>query len=121
MEAFGLGGAVAHIAPELAAAMGQDWPEAQAAGRMLRERFLARHAWAAPALAGTEGIGLGLDARRVAEAREGVRIHTGIAHRDERRSGSRLWPFGTQPAGEARRFRASWRGSAADWLTCSEP
>src|SRR3982751_1446884 len=36
-------------------------------GRMLRERFLARHAWAAPALAGTEGIGLGLDARRVAE------------------------------------------------------
>jgi hypothetical protein len=82
MEAFGLGGAVAHVAPELARTMAQDWPEAQAAGRRLRERFLARHSWPSPALAGAAGIGLGLDARRVVEDGEGVRIHTGIAHRD---------------------------------------
>ena len=82
MEAFGLGGAVAHIAPDLARTMGQDWQEARAAGRRLRQRFSSRHLWPSPALAGADGIGLGLDARRVVEDGEGVRIHTGIAHRD---------------------------------------
>ncbi len=36
----------------------------------------------APALAGAEAAGIALDARRVVQLGEGVRIHTGIAHKD---------------------------------------
>ncbi|MGY2289564.1 oxamate carbamoyltransferase subunit AllG family protein [Pseudomonas sp. SDO528_S397] len=82
VEAYGLGGTLAHAAPELARQMLQDWPGAQATGQRMRHLFIDTHPLIAPALAGVAGAGLGLDARRVAAAGEPVRIHTGIAHRD---------------------------------------
>lgn len=82
MEAYGLGGAAAHIAPELALTMTLDWDEAAAAGRRMRDCFAARHPRFKPALAGPQGIGLGLDARKVVARDEPIRIHTGISHRD---------------------------------------
>lgn len=82
MEAYGLGGAAAHIAPELARTMNADWNEAEAAGRRMRECFVASHPRLRPALAGPEGLGLGLDAGKVIARNEAVRIHTGISHRD---------------------------------------
>lgn len=81
VEAFGLGGCAAHVAPELARTAGAPWPEAQAEGRRMRGLFLARQTAFDPALAVPEGLGLGLCARRAANA-GGVQIHTGIAHRD---------------------------------------
>lgn len=82
METFGLGGAIAHCAPELARFMLQDWQDAQAAGRRMRELFWSANPEIAPALAGPPAVGIGLDARRVVDSAEPVRIHTGIAHRD---------------------------------------
>jgi hypothetical protein len=82
METFGLGGAVAHCSPELARFMLQDWSHAEATGRRMRDLFWSTSPFAVPALGGTRGVGLGLDAQRVVEAQEAVRIHTGIAHRD---------------------------------------
>ncbi len=82
METFGLGGCIAHASPEIAASMGRQWHEATEAGQRMRGLFLARSPSIAPALAGTAGVGIGLDARRVVRSGEGVRIHTGIAHRD---------------------------------------
>jgi hypothetical protein len=82
VEAYGLGGTIAHASPEMARAMGRDWPEALAAGRAMRALFTARHPLIAPALCGAEGVGAGLDAARVAAAGFGLRIHTGIGHRD---------------------------------------
>lgn len=82
MEAYGLGGAAAHTAPELARIMSQDWSEAAAAGHRMRDLFIARHPQLQPASAEPGGIGLGLDARNVVTRNEPIRIHTGIAHRD---------------------------------------
>ncbi|WP_200944627.1 MULTISPECIES: DUF1116 domain-containing protein [unclassified Aureimonas] len=82
MEAYGLGGTVAHAAPELARAMTCDWGEAREAGRDMRRLFVDRNQRITPVLAGRDGIGLGLDARRVVAEARNVRIHTGIAHRD---------------------------------------
>jgi hypothetical protein len=82
MEAYGLGGAIAHCSPELARLMKQDWSAASAAGYRMRALFDAPHPGIAPVLAGPGGVGLGLDARKVVAAGEPVRIHTGIAHRD---------------------------------------
>lgn len=84
MEAFGLGGCIAHASPEIAAAMGRSWPEAQDAGEAMRAHFIARRGDMAPALAGVDGVGLGLDAARVEASGRGVRIHTGVAHADGR-------------------------------------
>lgn len=81
VEAFGLGGCMAHAAPEIARTMQADWPAAQETGRQMRTLFLARNPLLDPALAAPEGLGQGLCARRAARA-GGVRIHTGIAHRD---------------------------------------
>jgi hypothetical protein len=52
------------------------------AGELQRSYFLSAHPLLGPALAGDKGLGMGLDAQRVAAAGEGVRIHTGVAHRD---------------------------------------
>jgi hypothetical protein len=82
METYGLGGAVAHCAPELAHFMLQDWSEATDAGRRMRGLYQCANSSITPALAGVQGVGLGLNAQRVVEAGEPVRIHTGIAHRD---------------------------------------
>ena len=82
VEAYGLGGALAHVAPEMARAMGRPWSEALGAGHAMRALFAGRHPTIAPALAGEAGVGLGLDAARVVAAGLPVRIHTGIAHRD---------------------------------------
>ena len=82
MEAYGLGGTVAHCSPELARLMQQDWQAASAAGHRMRSLFDSAHPTIAPALAGAAGVGLGLDAQRVVDAGEPIRIHTGIAHRD---------------------------------------
>ena len=82
MEAYGLGGAIAHCSPELARTMRQDWTAASAAGSRMRTLFNLSHPAIVPVLAGPDGVGLGLDARRVVAAGEPVRIHTGIAHRD---------------------------------------
>ena len=82
MEAFGLGGAIAHASPELSRAMGRSWDEAVEAGQAMRRLFVGRHPAIAPVLAGEPGVGLGLDAARVVAANRPVRIHTGIAHRD---------------------------------------
>lgn len=82
MEAYGLGGAIAHCAPELARRMHQDWNAASEAGVRMRTLFEAAHPTIAPALAGESGVGLGLDAYKVVAAGEPVRIHTGIAHRN---------------------------------------
>lgn len=48
----------------------------------MRALFVAKRTDIAPALAGPEGVGLGLDAARAAAHVGGVRIHTGVAHRD---------------------------------------
>lgn len=80
VEAMGLGGAVAHCAPEIARTMQADWGQAQVEGRRMRSLFVARAPWFDPALAAPDGIGLGLCAR--AASASGVRIHTGIGHRD---------------------------------------
>jgi hypothetical protein len=82
VEAFGLGGATAHTAPELAMLMEQPWDSAAGAGRRMRQLFIQRHTLTGAALSGKHGLGLGLDARRVVALDEPVRIHTGIAHRD---------------------------------------
>jgi hypothetical protein len=82
METFGLGGCMAHASPEIAKTMERDWDEAVAGGRDMRRLFVGMHGFAGPALAGPEGLGIGLDAARVAESGRGVRIHTGISHRD---------------------------------------
>ncbi|OYU07770.1 MAG: hypothetical protein CFE47_10545 [Pseudomonas sp. PGPPP1] len=82
VEAYGLGGTIAHAAPELARLMGQDWTQAEATGRRMRQLFTGQHPLIAPALAGVDGAGAGLDARAVVAAGEPLRIHTGIAHRD---------------------------------------
>jgi hypothetical protein len=82
MEAFGLGGCIAHASPQIAQSMQRPWPEAIAGGEKMRSLFLAKNPLIAPALAGAEAAGIGLDARRVVQLGEGVRIHTGIAHKD---------------------------------------
>ena len=82
MEAFGLGGCIAHASPEIARTMHRDWREAVEAGRVMRALFVGQRTDIAPALAGAEGVGLGLDAARAAREAGGVRIHTGVAHRD---------------------------------------
>ncbi|HEY9215329.1 MAG TPA: DUF1116 domain-containing protein [Ancylobacter sp.] len=82
MEAFGLGGCIAHVSPEIARSMQRPWSEAVEAGRGMRSLFLSASTIITPALAGAAAAGVGLDARRVAASNEGVRIHTGIAHRD---------------------------------------
>ena len=82
VEAYGLGGAMAHAAPEMARAMGRPWTEAVDAGHAMRGLFAGRHPTIMPALAGEAGLGLGLDAARVVAASRAVRIHTGIAHKD---------------------------------------
>jgi hypothetical protein len=84
MEAFGLGGCIAHLAPELTRALAVDWPDAAAAGRRQRELFAFRHDRLSPVAAGEAGVGFGLDARRVLASDQDVRIHTGVAHRDGR-------------------------------------
>lgn len=81
VEAMGLGGAMAHCAPEIARTMQTDWVQAQREGRHMRSLFVTRAPWFDPALAAPDGIGLGLCARAAAQA-GGVRIHTGIGHRD---------------------------------------
>jgi len=82
MEAYGLGGCVAHLAPELTTALGVSWPSAQAAGAAQRAFFAVRHDRLSPVASGEAGVGAGLDARAVLAASGTVRIHTGIAHRD---------------------------------------
>jgi hypothetical protein len=82
MESFGLGGCIAHCSPDIAAAMGQSWPNAQSSGRQMRQLFSIESPVFQSPWAGAEGIGLGLDARKVAAGLQGVRIHTGISHRD---------------------------------------
>jgi hypothetical protein len=82
VEAYGLGGAIAHASPEIARTMGRDWDEAIEAGRAARKFFIGRHPLIAPALCGNEGAGLGLDAARVVRAQRPLRIHTGIGHSD---------------------------------------
>lgn len=82
MEAFGLGGCIAHLAPELTSSLGVSWPEAFAAGRMQRRYFLGRHDRLSPVASGDLGVGVGLDARLVLASEGTVRIHTGIAHKD---------------------------------------
>ena len=62
--------------------MERPWAEATQAGRRMRGLFLSKSAWMSPALAGPEGVGVGLDARAAVRSGVGVRIHTGIAHRD---------------------------------------
>ncbi|WP_375463980.1 DUF1116 domain-containing protein [uncultured Methylobacterium sp.] len=82
VEAYGLGGAIAHAAPEIARTMGRAWDEAVGDGRAMRALYVGRHPLIAPALCGAEGVGAGLDAARVAAAGHALRIHTGIGHRD---------------------------------------
>jgi hypothetical protein len=82
METYGLGGAIAHVSPELSRAMGIAWEEAQDAGRAMRALYADRIPLIAPVLAGDAGVGLGLDAARVVAEHASIRIHTGIAHRD---------------------------------------
>ncbi|BCP54029.1 hypothetical protein K32_26460 [Kaistia sp. 32K] len=82
VEAYGLGGAIAHASPEIARTMGRDWDEATDAGRVMRQLYIGKNPVIAPALCGEPGVGLGLDARRVVEAGQPVRIHTGIGHKD---------------------------------------
>jgi hypothetical protein len=82
MEAFGLGGCISHASPEIAKTMGRDWDEAVQAGRRMRGLFIDPNPLIDPALAGAAKAGIGLDASRVADSACGVRIHTGIAHRD---------------------------------------
>jgi hypothetical protein len=82
MEAFGLGGTAAHAAPQMAKALGVSWASSVEAGQRQRSYFCDAHPDLRPFLAGAEGLGVGLDARRVKADGAGVRIHTGIAHRD---------------------------------------
>ena len=82
MESFGLGGTAAHCAPQMAEMLQTPCPEAISIGHLQRSFFLAKHSFVHPVLAGIEGLGLGLDAQRVANEGVGVRIHTGIAHRN---------------------------------------
>jgi hypothetical protein len=84
MEAFGLGGCIAHLAPELTRALAVTFPDAVAAGRRQREFFAFRNDRLSPVASGEAGIGFGLDARRVLAADDDVRIHTGVAHKDGR-------------------------------------
>jgi hypothetical protein len=84
MEAFGLGGCIAHLAPELTRALAADLSDAVAAGRRQRKFFAFRNDRLSSVASGEAGIGMGLDARRVLATDEDVRIHTGIAHRDGR-------------------------------------
>ncbi len=82
METFGLGGCIAHAAPEIARTMGRSWTDATEAGLRMRNMFVSALPTITPALAGAGGVGLGLDARLIAQSAAGVRIHTGIAHKD---------------------------------------
>jgi hypothetical protein len=82
MEAFGVGGTAAHCSPQIAQMLNTPWSVAVKAGELQRSYFLSAHPLLGPALAGDKGLGMGLDAQRVAAAGEGVRIHTGVAHRD---------------------------------------
>lgn len=82
MEAFGLGGCIAHLAPELTRALAVGLPDAIAAGRHQRQLFAYRHDRLSPVASGDDGVGIGLDARRVLDSGHDVRIHTGIAHKD---------------------------------------
>jgi hypothetical protein len=84
MEAFGLGGCIAHLAPELTRALAVGLPDAMAAGRRQRQFFAYRHDRLSPVASGEDGVGIGLDARRVLDSGHDVRIHTGIAHKDGR-------------------------------------
>jgi hypothetical protein len=84
MEAFGLGGCIAHLAPELTRALAVSWPEALDAGQKQRRLFSFRNDRLSPVVSGEAGIGIGLDARRVLASKDEVRIHTGIAHKDGR-------------------------------------
>jgi len=81
VEAFGLGGCTAHTAPEIARDMDSPWPESVSEGQRMRTLFLERQPAFDPALAAPDGLGLGLSVHRARTA-GGVRIHTGIAHRD---------------------------------------
>lgn len=81
VEAFGLGGCMAHCAPEIARTMQAGWAEARAEGARMRALFVARAPWFDPALAAPDGLGLGMCAHAAAAA-GGVRIHTGIGHHD---------------------------------------
>jgi hypothetical protein len=82
MESYGLGGCIAHASPQIAQSMQCPWSEAIAGGERMRSLFLAKNPLVAPALAGAQAAGIALDARRVVQLGEGVRIHTGIAHSD---------------------------------------
>ncbi len=82
VEAYGLGGAIAHASPEIARSMGRSWDEATAAGRTARTFFIGKNPIIAPTLCGIDGVGMGLDAARVAAAGIPLRIHTGIGHKD---------------------------------------
>lgn len=84
MEAFGLGGCIAHLAPELTRALAVSWPEALEAGQRQRQLFSFRNDRLSPVASGKAGIGIGMDARRVLASKDEVRIHTGIAHKDGR-------------------------------------
>lgn len=84
MEAFGLGGCIAHLAPELTRALAVELSDAVAAGRRQRKFFAFRNDRLSPVASGEAGVGIGLDARRVLASGEDVRIHTGIAHKDGR-------------------------------------
>jgi len=81
VETFGLGGCTAHTAPEIARDMDAPWPESVSEGTRMRTLFFDRQPSFNPALAAPDGLGLGLSVHR-ARAAGGVRIHTGIAHRD---------------------------------------
>lgn len=82
VEAYGLGGALAHAAPEIARTMGRAWLEAQEEGRAMRALYRGRHPLIDPALCGADGVGVGLDCALVVAAGRPPRIHTGIGHRD---------------------------------------
>ena len=82
VEAYGLGGALAHASPEIARTMGRAWSEAQEEGRAMRALYRGRHPLIEPALCGADGVGVGLDCALVVAAGRPPRIHTGIGHRD---------------------------------------
>ncbi|MBO0662544.1 DUF1116 domain-containing protein [Jiella sp. MQZ9-1] len=82
VEAYGLGGAIAHASPEIARAMERSWSEATQAGQAMRGLYIAANPVIAPALCGAAGVGLGLDAARVVQEGLPIRIHTGIGHKD---------------------------------------
>jgi uncharacterized protein DUF1116 len=84
METFGLGGCIAHLAPELTRALAVDLENVVTAGRRQRKLFAFRNDRLSPVASGEAGIGMGLDARRVLASDDDVRIHTGIAHQDGR-------------------------------------